>query len=808
MNQAPEFLSTKERKARNLYRESDKKFRCQYCEAFFARNRDCIIHEKTFHQIKRIFSCVHCEEFFFTNNELIQHMQVHIESTLSFKLHKSAFNGLSEIYRKSIVGHESKPDPISIFGDINLLKEITNIMVHQALRRKSCLFTFTVHSVFVKFNENGDISEKIPYVTNTGSEKINSVFSKRSMLSILRRKIREVDCRLQDFSENGSGWTLIDIPFIDLSFATHRGLRGGCGVKFPSRQGLINIKNTDDYCLLYCILAFFYRKAFTGDARFNAASYKPLLQRFSFENNASFPISPDEITYLEDDSAHQLPPFKINVFVEKDNEIYPVRLSTLDDSTPPGAGELYSIINVLLVEGYDTVNKKRLFHYMLIDSPSNFVRKKYNNHSRSNQVACEKCFTTFRSKERLRLHTSFCGTKLKGILCFEKDLSKKIKYEKPWRHSPHLLAGFLDFESLVTKADGKNQLCSHCPDDQTASCQHSYSSNSHSHTAINYTFILVDRDMDVVFERCYTGQNAVEDLFLHLYSLMPKIRGLIKHYEDMDFSDEDKKDFETRTRCHICGKDFSSKDLGEKVRDHCHITGRYLGPSHNICNMNRREMSLVKIFAHNFSGYDSHLLISNLHKSDFENITAIPKTGEKFLALTLDNFFTFVDSMSFLPGSLDTLIKTLPEDHDFSILKQSSFAKFKCKTPDKFQKLFGKWKFPYELAQSLDDLEKKSKFPTHEEFFNTLTGENISMEDYNESLKIFQDFEFKNLKEYMEIYCLLDVYLLAEVFNLFRKQSLLNFGIDPCAYLSLPGLSLDCFLKQSGVQMDYISNRE
>lgn len=807
MDQMTVFLSAKERKEKNLYRESDKKFRCQYCEAFFTRNHDCVIHEKTFHQIKRVFSCVHCDEFFFTNNELLQHLSVHVESTLSFKLYKSVFNGVAEIYRKTINNHESKPDPISIFGDVNLLKEITNIMVHQSLRRKSCLFTFTVHSVFVKFNDSGDISEKIPYVANTGSEKINYAFSKRSMLSILRQKIHEVDVRLQDFTQNGSGWTLIDIPFIDLSFATNKTIRGGCGVKFPSRQGLFNIKNSDDFCLLYCILAFFYRKSFTGDAKYDVNSYKPLLQRFNLENKASFPISPDEISELEDDYSHQLPPFKINVFIEKDNEIFPIRLSVMDEENPNEVGQYYSVINLLLVEGFDTINQKRLYHYMLIESPSNFVRKKYNNHSRSNQLACEKCFTTFRSKDRLKCHASFCGTKMKGVLYFEKDPTKKIKYEKPWRHSPHLLAGFLDFESLVIKNNEDTTSCPYCQLSIEASCEHSFSLKSHSHSAINYTLLIVDRDMDVVFERCYTGTDAVEDLFHQLYRLMPKIEGLIKKFQEMDLTDQDKKNFAESKKCHICGKDFSSDhDLGPKVRDHCHATGKYLGAAHNVCNLNRREMSILKIFAHNFSGYDSHLLISNLHKSDFEVISAIPKSGEKFMALTLDNFYTFVDSMSFLPGSLDTLIKTLPEDHDYSILKQSTFAIAKCQSTSKFNKLLAKWKFPYELAQSLEDLETRTDFPTHEEFFNSLSGENISIADYKESLQIYQEFEFKNLKEYMEIYCLLDVFLLAEVFNLFRRQSLINFGIDPCAYLSLPGLSLDCFLKHTGVELDFIRN--
>lgn len=110
----------------------------------------------------------------------------------------------------------------------------------------------------------------------------------------------------------------------------------------------------------------------------------------------------------------------------------------------------------------------------------------------------------------------------------------------------------------------------------------------------------------------------------------------------------------------------------------------------------------------------------------------------------------------------------------------------------------------YEYPQSLSDLENCQDFPSIQDFFNSLRGESLSQEDYDKSKKIYKDFCFKNLLEYMEIYCALDVFLLAEVFTLFRKETLANFGIDPLNYVSLPGLGFDCFLKKTGVRMDYV----
>jgi len=74
---------------------------------------------------------------------------------------------------------------------------------------------------------------------------------------IIEGKIKEMDERLQDFSENGSGWMLSDILCVDITFTTLGGLRGGCSFPYPETRGLLNIQSEDDLCILYCIIAFF-----------------------------------------------------------------------------------------------------------------------------------------------------------------------------------------------------------------------------------------------------------------------------------------------------------------------------------------------------------------------------------------------------------------------------------------------------------------------------------------------------------------------------------------------------------------------
>ena len=66
----------------------------------------------------------------------------------------------------------------------------------------------------------------------------------------------------------------------------------------------------------------------------------------------------------------------------------------------------------------------------------------------------------------------------------------------------------------------------------------------------------------------------------------------------------------------------------------------------------------------------------------------------------------------------------------------------------------------------------------------------------------------RSMKDYMETYCMGDTLILAEVFEEFRKESMDNFSMDPCHFISLPGFAYNAFLKQTEVNLEYITDPE
>ena len=71
-----------------------------------------------------------------------------------------------------------------------------------------------------------------------------------------------------------------------------------------------------------------------------------------------------------------------------------------------------------------------------------------------------------------------------------------------------------------------------------------------------------------------------------------KIINYEKKKEMIQLSDEETESYEKQKVCYICEKEFSTckndknaSKLYNKVRDHCHYTGKSRGAAHNICNL-------------------------------------------------------------------------------------------------------------------------------------------------------------------------------------------------------------------------------
>ena len=91
---------------------------------------------------------------------------------------------------------------------------------------------------------------------------------------------------------------------------------------------------------------------------------------------------------------------------------------------------------------------------------------------------------------------------------------------------------------------------------------------------------------------------------------------------------EEEEQFQSSNTCWICEKLIDND--GEKVRDHCHVTGKLRGAAHWSCNINLHLTKKVPVIFHNLRGYNSHLIFRELNKFDVK-IDVIPNGLQKYM---------------------------------------------------------------------------------------------------------------------------------------------------------------------------------
>ena len=249
--------------------------------------------------------------------------------------------------------------------------------------------------------------------------------------------------------------------------------------------------------------------------------------------------------------------------------------------------------------------------------------------------------------------------------------------------------------------------------------------------------------------------------------------------------------------------DFVKKNIeSDKFRDHCHLTGKYRGPSHNICNMNvkQKDSNFIPFAFDKFSNYDCHMFFKRLVdlKKDKVKFKLIPKTNEEYISVRY-GCNRFIDSYRFLSESLDKLVKNLDED-DFKILK--------IEFPDKCQYLNKKLAYPYEYFNNIKGFKKSVDNLKKEDFFSKVKNDYPDNEEIERTEEIIEIFNIKDGEQLTKLYCKCDVILLADVFEKFVKVSTEEYKINPLYCVSLPGYTYQCALKYTDIKLQTLQDKD
>ena len=285
-----------------------------------------------------------------------------------------------------------------------------------------------------------------------------------------------------------------------------------------------------------------------------------------------------------------------------------------------------------------------------------------------------------------------------------------------------------------------------------------------------------------------------------------------KHFnKPLVITEVDEQNFKAMDGCHICGEKYTDKDV--RVRDHCHITGKFRGSAHQECNLKLRikpENLKIPVIFPNLRGYDSHFImqqigeIANKHgytnkKGEKQelNINAITNNMEKYMAFMLGNHLTFIDNFQFMSSSLDKLVSNIPKGD----LIYTSKA-FKGK---RLNLMSQKGVYPYDFMDSFEKFNQ-TELPNKDQFYSILNDQHITDDEYDHANKVWNTFMIKTMGKYHGLYLVSDLLLLTDVFENFRKTCMQYHKFDPCHYFTSPGLIWDAMLKMTKIKLELMAD--
>ena len=600
---------------------------------------------------------------------------------------------------------------------------------------------------------------------------------------------------IQNFNNRGSGWQFDRVEHLDININPYNPMSASSYIELPSslymKKAIINVKNeNDNECFKWAVTSAVFPAKEHGE-RLSKQMRKDS-EKFDW-TGIEFPVSLKQIDKFENQNN-----YAINVF-GYEKVVYPLRISKKKDQ----------VINLLLIADEETN------HYCWIKNMSRLLSSGINNHQHKRHF-CYRCLNSFPSVKSLEKHKEYCqnneAVKIEMPIRVDDEgntFPVYIKFNHFHKKMRVPFVVYADFECFTEKIDT-------CQPEEGKSFTNQY--QKHSPSGFSYLIKCFDDGILAPHLRHYTAESPDDNIpRLFIESLEKDIKEIYNKFKKpkkMVMTREDKMTYKKATHCHICEEEID-KDKDKKVRDHCHLTGKFRGAAHNKCNLKFKIPKFYPVIFHNLSGYDSHLFIKNLGKSEGK-IDCIPCNEEKYISFTkeiiVDKFINeekkevevkrkirFIDSFKFMATSLDSLVKNLPKD---SFKNLTEF--YEGKQLDLIKR---KGVFPYDWFDSFDRLSERN-LPLKEAFHSILNDSDITEEDYKHAQNVWETFNMKTMRDYHDLYLKSDVLLLSDVFENFRDVCLDNYRLDPIFYYTAPGLAWDACLKITKVELELLHDYE
>lgn len=656
---------------------------------------------------------------------------------------------------------------------------------------------------------------------------------------------------IHDYNERGTGGIFKEVKANIIEMKGFSRMRSGRFTELPEsiieKKGVLNIQNSDEKCILWCILAHLFP---TTTNQNRITNYKPHLDKLK-TGNLKFPLTVNRKTLETLEQLNDHFNFALNIFQIETKETIKDGETIITDTVVPMylSKRLVPFDNYIYILYFNN-------HFSYIKSPSRVL--KFDGDTDHKRHICPRCLFNHKDQEKVKEHFKYClahngsssivkmpkqGSSLEFknfknkhrlpyIIPFDCETTlktmDKIKQEFDKQTSKLEKIQVLKNYTHVSKAKlGKLKLI---PEselwDYFTEKTKSNTEFVQSHVANSFAMNLVTEDPEFANTQNYkqfNGDDCVEQFINCLTSTSEML------FDKMRAESKFKPTFHHKvlaakaTHCHICKKRFEKEK--DKVIDHSYETNQFRGIAHNICNLHytHKKHPIVISPAHNLKGYDGSIVLNKIAKVAKEQdwvLSAIPQNFEKFISFTMTKFKTFkngnktvrkvmgsirfIDSLAFLSAPLEELTKNL-KDKDINEFKET-FKNFKnIERQDVIDYALQKGIYPYSY---MNDTKKftETSLPDIKYFYNDMKQKACSQEDYDFAQAVWKKFNMQTLQDYHDFYLKTDVLLLSDILTAFRELTIKTYELDPMNYYTIPGLALDAALLATGEKLELISD--
>ena len=463
---------------------------------------------------------------------------------------------------------------------IQLSAEISFISQKPNSNEIRVMFTRSILEEFMIGSETEEIAEKL-------------------IMSILQKYQDNLQNKMKgsDFIFNGINYLYYDLNRKTIS-------KGGSYIESPKwlkdKKCCINQKNNDNKCFQYASTLALNINSIDKHHQ-SITEIKPFIDNYNW-NDINFPAIKKDWNEFELNNKNVALNIPYVPFNTKKVEIaYKSKYNLIRDK---------QIILLMISNGEN-------WHYLVVKNLSRLLRGISSNHD--GDYYCLNCFHSYRTENKLNAHKKICENHDYCNIEMPSPSNDITKYNSEEKSLELPFIIYADLECLLKKID----TCYNNPELSSTTKINQHIPSGYS-IYTNCSFDKANNKLSY-----YRGEDCMKRFCKDLKDHATKIIDF-KKKTMIPLTKEEEDNYNKENTCYICKNDFNN----DKVKDHCHFTGKYRGAAHNTCNLRYKVPKNIPVIFHNGSTCDYHFIIKE-RASEFDgNFECLGENTEKIY-----NFF-------------------------------------------------------------------------------------------------------------------------------------------------------------------------